>query len=327
MPCCQCNGERPVCGYCEQSNHPCQYAVPEGMTVRQALVHKSKGLAESNRALYTAFEKLRDDGPAAADVLRRIREAPSTDAAIRSISDALLLLPSSTSNAVTSTEQSASATNSKPSLRQAFFYSPKASRRFDYKRARASVTFGWPKVESLGVNDGLNGIVVNVATESLPISKWTRASDDDVHLTHLFNLFWSWDNTISRVIDRDIFIADLKNVASPSYGRSTSGGEFCSSFMVNALLALASVCSNNSLSNQSNASLTSFVDVFVRREGPRRARRCHDERASLRRRGISAAREREDIFTAIFNPNTGHGFSMGVRIQRRRWRPRTSVIR
>lgn len=116
-------------------------------------------------------------------------------------------------------------------------------------KARASVTLGWPKLESLGINDGLNGMVVNVTTKSLPISEWTRVSSDDVHLTHLFNLFWTWDNTISRVIDRDIFIADLKNVASPWNDHSTSGGEFCSSFMVNALLALASVCTHDGLSN------------------------------------------------------------------------------
>lgn len=214
------------------------------MTVRQALVQKSEGLAETNRVLYAAFQRLRDGEGAAADVLRRIREAPSTDAAISSMSDALLSLPSSSGGIVPSTEKSTSAVSSRPVLRQAFFYSPKASRRFEYRKARASVTFGWPKVESLGINDGLNGMVINVATDSLPISKWTRVSSDDVHLTHLFNLFWTWDNTISRVIDRDIFIADLKNVASPWHG-----GEFCSSFMVNALLALASVCTHNGLSN------------------------------------------------------------------------------
>ncbi|KAK1240310.1 hypothetical protein MKX08_007752 [Trichoderma sp. CBMAI-0020] len=241
----KCNGRRPVCGYCEQANHPCQYAVPEGMTVRQALVQQNEGLTERNRVLYTAFEKLRDEGRAAADVLRRIREAPSTDAAISSMSDAMLLLPSSSSGVVPSTKQSISATDSNPVLRQAFFYSPKASRRFEYRKARAAVTFGWPKLESLGVNDGLNGMVVQVATDSLPISKWTRVSSDDVHLTHLFNLFWTWDNTISRVIDRDIFLADLKNMASSWHAHSASGGEFCSSFMVNALLALACMYSSD----------------------------------------------------------------------------------
>lgn len=219
------------------------------MTVRQALAHQNRSLTERNRVLYTAFEKLRDEGRAAVDVLRRIRAAYSTEAAISSISDALLLLPSSSSGIVPSTKQSTSATDSNPVLRQAFFYSPKASRRFEYMKARASVTLGWPKLESLGINDGLNGMVVNVTTKSLPISKWTRVSSDDVHLTHLFNLFWTWDNTISRVIDRDIFIADLKNVASPWNDHSTRGGEFCSSFMVNALLALASVCTHDGLSN------------------------------------------------------------------------------
>lgn len=233
------------------------------MTIRQALAQKNEGLTERNRVMYSAFEKLRDEGRAAADVLRRIREAPSTDAAISSMSDALLLFPSSSSGVVPSIEQSINATDSKRVLRQAFFYSPKASRRFEYRKARASITFGWPKLESLGINDGLNGMVVNVATDSLPISKWTRVSSDDVHLTHLFNLFWTWDNAISRVIDRDIFIADLKNVANPWHDHSTSGGEFCSSLMVNALLAMASVCTHNGPSNQSNTRLTGVVDVFI----------------------------------------------------------------
>lgn len=162
------------------------------------------------------------------------------------------------------TEQSTSATHSKPLLQQAFYYSLKASKRFDYRKARASITFSWPKVESLGINDGLNEMVVNVATESLPISKWTRASSDGVYLTHLFNLFWTWDNPIARIIDRDLFIADLKNVVSPWQDYSTSSAEFFSSFMVNTLLAMASLCTHNSLSNKSNTGLTGFVDVFIR---------------------------------------------------------------
>ncbi|UKZ68926.1 uncharacterized protein TrAtP1_009944 [Trichoderma atroviride] len=239
----KCNGRRPVCGHCEQANHPCQYAVPEGMTARQALVQQNESLTERNRVLYTAFEKLRDEGRAA-DVLRHIREASSTEAAIHSISDALLLLPPSNSGIVPSSGQS-TATNSKPLLHQAFYSSLKASKRLGFREAQASVILDWPKVESLGINDSLNGVVVNVATESLPISKWTRASSDDVHLTHLFNLFWTWDNSISRVIDRDIFMADLKNVASPGQDYSSSVGEFCSSFMVNALLAMASMYSSD----------------------------------------------------------------------------------
>ncbi|KAL7917766.1 hypothetical protein ACQKWADRAFT_305906 [Trichoderma austrokoningii] len=203
-------------------------------------MQRNEALEERNRVLYAAFERLRHEGSAAADVLRHIREAPSTDAAIRSITDALLLLPPSNNGAVPPTEQSI---NSRPLLRQTFFRSLKASRRLGFRES--SNAFSWPNIESLGVNDGLNGIVVNVATESLPISKWTRVSSDDVHLTHLFNLFWTWDNTISRVIDRDIFMADLKHVANLGQDYRPGVGEFCSSFMVNALLAMATMYSSD----------------------------------------------------------------------------------
>lgn len=99
----------------------------------------------------------------------------------------------------------------------------------------------WSSNDVLAAAYQLNDVMANTTTKELPVSKWTSVSEDDNLLTHLLNLFWTWDNTINNAICRDIFIDDLKQGAEIGEDIDTIRTECCSPFLVNAILAAACV--------------------------------------------------------------------------------------
>jgi hypothetical protein len=74
---------------------------------------------------------------------------------------------------------------------------------------------------------------------TLPVCRWTSACKDDLLLNQLLTLFWTWDNTVEPSLYRPLFEEDLVN-HDPRTG-TTNTQAFCSSFLVNALLALSCV--------------------------------------------------------------------------------------
>lgn len=73
----------------------------------------------------------------------------------------------------------------------------------------------------------------------LPVTRWTNVSDDNQALTSLLHLFWTWDSTLSNIVDKGRFVADLCS----DVPRLTVGGQkvFCSSLLVNAVLTVSAV--------------------------------------------------------------------------------------
>ncbi|KAF4783883.1 hypothetical protein HER10_EVM0001313 [Colletotrichum scovillei] len=73
----------------------------------------------------------------------------------------------------------------------------------------------------------------------MPVSRWTKISQADTTLTCLVNAFWTWNNTLSHLIDRDLFVSSLKSIdSSADFDRN---GQFCSSLLVNAILAVSTL--------------------------------------------------------------------------------------
>ncbi|KAF7554027.1 hypothetical protein G7Z17_g3249 [Cylindrodendrum hubeiense] len=79
-------------------------------------------------------------------------------------------------------------------------------------------------------------------TDTLPIARWTRVSSDDEMLTHLLTLFWTWDNTLTRIVDRGLFFEGMCDEGSPKLdpGGTIYHG-FCSELLVNAMLAVSTI--------------------------------------------------------------------------------------
>lgn len=67
----------------------------------------------------------------------------------------------------------------------------------------------------------------------VPAKPWTDVTDDDDLVSHLVSLYFTWDYPVHAFLDRDVF---LKYMVAPG-----GEGEFCSAFLVNALLSNACV--------------------------------------------------------------------------------------
>lgn len=77
---------------------------------------------------------------------------------------------------------------------------------------------------------------------TLPIARWTRVSMDDKMLTHLFTLFWTWDHTVARIIHWGLFVDDMcAEIHLPADAQDPPRHQFCSEFLINAMLAAATV--------------------------------------------------------------------------------------
>lgn len=67
----------------------------------------------------------------------------------------------------------------------------------------------------------------------LPAKPWTKVTDDDHFVSHLVSLYFTWEHAACHVIDRELFLEDMKNEQLNS--------QCCSPLLVNALLATACV--------------------------------------------------------------------------------------
>ncbi|KAH8690074.1 putative C6 transcription factor [Talaromyces proteolyticus] len=65
----------------------------------------------------------------------------------------------------------------------------------------------------------------------VPAKPWTTVSDDDAFVSHLISLYFTWDYPFYAFLDRDVLIKHMR--------RGERESEFCSPFLVNALLAHA----------------------------------------------------------------------------------------
>ncbi|KAL4910340.1 hypothetical protein BDW74DRAFT_144905 [Aspergillus multicolor] len=65
----------------------------------------------------------------------------------------------------------------------------------------------------------------------VPAWPWTSVTDDSNYISHLISLYFSWNSPVQTWIDRDLFIRDMQS--------GNKDSQFCSPFLVNAVLAVA----------------------------------------------------------------------------------------
>lgn len=68
----------------------------------------------------------------------------------------------------------------------------------------------------------------------VPAKPWTAVTDDDNLVSHLVSLYFTWEHPFSQLVDQVILLAEM--------GKGDLGSELCTPFLVNSLLAMASVC-------------------------------------------------------------------------------------
>lgn len=69
----------------------------------------------------------------------------------------------------------------------------------------------------------------------VPAKPWTSVTEDDDLVSHLVSLYFTWDYPFWTFLDRDVFLRHM--------ARGDLESEFCSPFLVNAVLANACVSS------------------------------------------------------------------------------------
>lgn len=82
--------------------------------------------------------------------------------------------------------------------------------------------------------------ICDEAPIKVPAKPWTAVTDDDDLVSHLVSLYFTWDYPVNAFLDQDVF---LKYMGAPG-GTGPREGEFCSAFLVNALLSNACVSSS-----------------------------------------------------------------------------------
>ncbi|KAL4913289.1 hypothetical protein BDW62DRAFT_214378 [Aspergillus aurantiobrunneus] len=65
----------------------------------------------------------------------------------------------------------------------------------------------------------------------VPARPWTSVTDDSNYVSHLISLYFTWIFPVQKWIDRDLFIEAMQS--------GNTDSQFCSPFLVNALLAVA----------------------------------------------------------------------------------------
>lgn len=73
----------------------------------------------------------------------------------------------------------------------------------------------------------------HIPVVEVPAKPWTTVTDDDSLVSYLISLWLTWSHPFYNWIDRDLFIRDMKSMDTRS--------KFCSPFLVNTILAEASV--------------------------------------------------------------------------------------
>ncbi|KAF4901009.1 Nitrogen assimilation transcription factor nirA, partial [Colletotrichum viniferum] len=210
----KCDGIRPSCYTCSATKTQCVYPVPEGLSVREAQRQEFTTMSRAHESSRKVLEMLSvsQDG-ASHEILQQLKQSNHLDDTIQSIADASLLLPTSDGD-----DEMATSLGTTSQLED------------NVLADTAQNMIG--SVESFLRSPSAESVDTGI---TLPISRWTTVLKDDKVLTQLLDLFWTWDGTLSRLVARDLFAAELGNADAQQKH------QFCSPFLVNAILTVSSL--------------------------------------------------------------------------------------
>lgn len=80
---------------------------------------------------------------------------------------------------------------------------------------------------------------VDLPSQDLALSRWTRVSDDDRLMNHLLRMLFTWDNIVERTLYRPLLEEDIASMDPAS--ADGDSGSFCTRFLISALLAASCV--------------------------------------------------------------------------------------
>ncbi|KAG5774276.1 hypothetical protein H9Q72_000344 [Fusarium xylarioides] len=248
-----CNGQRPRCSGCIAAGRECHYASNQYEAEAAAMKRKHDELQERIVDHESLYSSLKTREPHETDeILRRIRAGKDVKGVTEDLEGGNSATPTSrkqanpllrgnsdnTSNSATTSGSASSPTFS--AARVSLFQPLQQTRaRLTALNDQSGSLFeeAWREPQRRASDDSTS---IDPQGHILPFSRWTNVIQDDKFLSHLLLLFWTWDTSCNRVIDRTIFEDDLKNL-DPTTPGVPSALRFCSPFLVNAILAVSCV--------------------------------------------------------------------------------------
>ncbi|KAM0541612.1 hypothetical protein ACHAPJ_013159 [Fusarium lateritium] len=239
----KCSGDRPTCRRCLQRRVPCHYVARPGETRSQAL-HRSTNNAETHPTIHEELIGLLKNLPEkdAQDVLQRIRSGTNVRSVVNHVKTGDILLQM--------------AVVPETRFRYEFPYRPELLREQDlnnpylnsiiyeaaslYSNDNSSehtashllVNLGLEEHKSLYLKPFHAAQVVEPLLSDVKISSWTNVCDDDELMRDLLNVLFRCEYHFTAAFHKDLFLEDM----------ATRRKDFCSSLLVNTLLAYACVC-------------------------------------------------------------------------------------
>ncbi|KAK1830892.1 hypothetical protein QBC39DRAFT_100834 [Podospora conica] len=232
----KCSGERPRCTFCERSGVACHYMSAPAETHSQALKRKLDQMQEENSVyaeLFSLFRTLPEKE--AVDVVRRLRTETDISTVVRQVKDGRLLLQLHLAPEVR--------------LRYVFPYDPELPRQLQFPDnpylqspvyESALITGeSQPSSEELErryhtayLRPYHAAQIVDPRFSKLRASQWTAVISDDNLFRKLMHAYFLHEYTTYPNFHKDLFLDDL----------ASGGTRFCSSLMVNTILASACHC-------------------------------------------------------------------------------------
>ncbi|XEV04549.1 hypothetical protein FSHL1_009836 [Fusarium sambucinum] len=219
----KCDSHRPRCGPCLHRDLNCEFADKEDPTSRE----NDKRLLSTYK---TVFESIRQGNhEESMQAVQTIRDADNVQDAANSIAGAKALLQMPAAN-------DASVLEKRPS-RDSLSFEELHPKRRQLRSPQEDSNFMFEKQYMTDPRDKYvdSNMFVDVLARELPLSRWTTVSQDDRQMNHLLSMFFTWDNIVERAIYRPIFEEDT--IAIDPHLANNYPQNFCSAFLVNALLA------------------------------------------------------------------------------------------
>ncbi|KAK1247711.1 hypothetical protein MKX07_000599 [Trichoderma sp. CBMAI-0711] len=250
----KCSGERPSCSRCVQRRTECLYTTQPGETTSQALKRGYRDLRQRTSVHEELFELLRNLPDREAEhVFKRIRDGADVNTILNLIRAGNLLLQMAVAPETRfryefpyRSEMPDYCIENNPYLDSiiwgaASLYAQDSSRRPNAVAAASSSSssagpagdYGTEGYESIYLKPFHAAEVVDPRLSDAKISAWTSVTSDDVLMRELLKVLLRCEYIFTSAFQKDCFLDDL--VARRD--------EFCSSLLVNIILAYACVCS------------------------------------------------------------------------------------
>ncbi|EXA42877.1 hypothetical protein FOQG_02902 [Fusarium oxysporum f. sp. raphani 54005] len=271
----KCNGQRPRCSGCITAGRECHYASNPYEAEAAAMKRKHDELKERIADHESLYSSLKTREPQETDeILRRIRAGKDVKGVTEDLQGGNLATPTSQKQANpllrnNSDNTSNSATTS-GSASSPTFSVARMNLSLPLQQTRARLTAlndqpgslfeeAWREPQRRASDDSTS---IDLQGHILPLSRWTKVMQDDKFLSHLLLLSWTWDTSCDRIIDRNIFEDDLKNL-DPTTSGASSELRFCSPFLVNAILAISCLYTTNPITFGIPDELSTRGQVFA----------------------------------------------------------------